>query len=105
LQGEVSEKLSLAQPVYVTHLATDRPLYYPGDVVRFRSLTLDRFSLKPPDENLELEFLLRLPGDKVVLLGQGPSQVTTRERDRTPLTGPDGLPLRGLGAGEFRLDT
>ena len=37
------EELPLAQPVYLAHLATDRPVYHPGDTVFFRSLTLERF--------------------------------------------------------------
>src|SRR5438034_3896910 len=45
--GELTEKISLAAPVYIAHLAPDKPMYQPGETVHFRSLTLDRFSLKP----------------------------------------------------------
>src|SRR5205085_5980584 len=45
--SSLREHLELAAPVYVTHLATDRPMYQPGEKVYFRSLTLERFSLKP----------------------------------------------------------
>ena len=47
--GQVEEDLPLAEPVYVTHLAIDRPLYRPGETVFFRSLTLERFSMRPPE--------------------------------------------------------
>ena len=30
---------------YLAHLYTDKPMYQPGETVRFRSLTLERFSL------------------------------------------------------------
>ena len=35
LQG----KVQLTAPVYLTHLTTDKPMYQPGETVRFRSLT------------------------------------------------------------------
>jgi hypothetical protein len=102
-QGELHEKLSLAAPLYITHLATDKPMYQPGEVVHFRSLTLERFSLKPVQEDLHLIFTLTTPmGDKVQL-GQGVSQVI-RDNTPTPILGPDHKPVRGIGAGEYQID-
>src|SRR5262245_6705053 len=40
----LAERVPLAPPIFLTHLATDRPMYRPGEVVHFRSLTLERFS-------------------------------------------------------------
>src|SRR5262249_57096153 len=62
VQGEVHEELALAPPLYVTHLATDKPMYLPGEMVYFRSLTLERFSMKPPVEDVRLVFSLKKPG-------------------------------------------
>src|SRR5262245_31671893 len=75
VEGEVREELPLAPPLYVTHLATDRPMYQPGETVYYRSLTLERFSLKPPEEDLQLEYKLRKPSGEVVSLGRGISQL------------------------------
>src|SRR5439155_10180658 len=67
----LAERLPLARPVYVTHLVTDKPLYKPGETIRFRSLTLDRSTLRPPEHDLHLIFRLRDPGDAVVPLDEG----------------------------------
>src|SRR5207245_5247060 len=40
---EIHEVLSLVAPVYLTHLATDKPMYRPGETVYFRSLPLERY--------------------------------------------------------------
>jgi hypothetical protein len=96
------EELPLAAPLYATHLATDKPLYRPGETVYFRSLTLDRFSMKPPDEDFTLVFKLRKPGGEEVALASGLSQVV-RDVGQKVITGPDGKPLHGLGAGEYKV--
>src|SRR5262249_49984877 len=100
---EVREQLTLAGPVYVTHLATDKPMYQPGEVVHFRSLTLERSSLRPPEEDFRLEYRLRKPGGEEVVIQSGLTQLVAVEGGK-PILGPDGKPLRGLGAGEFTLD-
>jgi hypothetical protein len=100
---EVRELLALAGPVYFTHLATDKPMYQPGEVVHFRSLTLERSSLRPPDEDFRLVYSLRKPGGEAILLLSGLTRLVAVE-DGKPILGPDGKPLRGLGAGEFTLD-
>jgi hypothetical protein len=97
-QARVSEKLPLVAPVYLTHLTTDRPLYRPGEVVRFRSLTLERFSLKPAQENLQLHYRITNPLGAEVFNLQGSALLV---RDGKTVPGPDGKPLRGIGAGEF----
>jgi len=96
----LAERLPLARPVFVTDLGTDKPLYKPGEVVRFRSLTLDRSTLRPPEHDLYLKFRLRDPGDAVVPLEEGNGRILAGLQ---PVLGPDKKPLRGIGVGEYTL--
>jgi anti-sigma factor RsiW len=98
--SSLRESLELATPVYVTHLATDRPMYQVGDVVRFRSLTLDRFSLKPPPDDFRLVYSVTRPNGVKTDILSGSSRLLARDGG-PELTGPDGKPLRGLGSGEY----
>ena len=101
--AELREELQLASPVYVTHLEIDRPMYQVGDTVHFRSLTLDRFSLKPAEEDLVLQYVLTLPGGAQNLIAQGRTTLQDATT-HTAILGPDKKPPRGLGAGSFHLD-
>src|SRR5207245_9346131 len=95
---ELSQQPDLVAPVYVTHLATDKPMYQPGETVRFRSLTLERFSLKPPEENINLVYTLIQPSGAQIQLGQGAalvSQQNTQTGQVTQILGPDKKPVRG----------
>lgn len=86
LQGQVK----LSSSVSITHLTTDKPMYQPGEIVRFRSLTLDRGTHAPVDEDLHLHYVLKTPlGATRTLLRAAPSA------DKN---------LRGVGAGEFLLE-
>jgi hypothetical protein len=102
--AELSAPLELDTPVYLTHLATDKPMYLPGETVHFRSLTLDRASFRPAQENLRLIYTLTLPDGNQVPVAQGGSSLV-REGTGGPVVvnGPDGKPLRGIGAGEYKL--
>jgi len=101
--GELTEKIKLAAPNYVTHLATDKAMYQPGERVHFRSLTLDRFSLKPADEDLQLVYTITRPtGEKTEIL-RGATNLL-HEKDKKPLLGPDHKPVRGVGAGDYTID-
>jgi A-macroglobulin TED domain/Alpha-2-macroglobulin family len=102
-KSELREKLSLAAPVYLTHLTTDKPMYRPGETVHFRSLTLDRFSLKPVSETLRLLYRVTNPAGQEVFRREGAAELL-REGDRSPLAGPDGKPLHGVGAGDYPID-
>jgi hypothetical protein len=82
---EVHEQLPVAEPVYATHLATDKPVYQAGETVFFRSLTLDRFSLRPPDRELTVFYRVADPWGLTVF------QTTGRLRPE------------GLGGGEFTM--
>jgi hypothetical protein len=96
----LAERLPLARPVFVTHLVTDKPLYKPGETLRFRSLTLDRSSLRPPEHDLHLVFKLRDPANSVIPLEVGNGRLLA---DLKPVLGPDGKPLRGIGVGEYAI--
>src|SRR5262249_38080093 len=58
-EAEITEDLVAAGPTYLTHIALNKPVYRVGDVVLFRTLTLDRFSLKPPGREFRVNYLLR----------------------------------------------
>ena len=96
------DNLKLVFPEYVTHLAADRPMYRPGETVRFRSLTLERFSLKPPAQDFHLRYRIANPRNEEIYAKEYASQVVAA-KDMSLIKGPDGRPLRGLGAGEFTL--
>ncbi|MCE9562562.1 MAG: alpha-2-macroglobulin [Planctomycetes bacterium] len=99
-KSALTERIPLARPVYVTHLATDKPLYKQGETIRFRSLTLDRSSLRPPANDMHLSFRLRDPSDAVVPLDEGNGRLLM---NLAPVMGPDKKPVRGIGVGEYTL--
>jgi hypothetical protein len=106
LKSEVSAKVPLARPIFVTHLATDKPLYKPGEAVFFRSLTLDRATFLPPAKDLQLEFRITKPGgqpEPIVLDGMPLRGSATNYTNAGPLLGPDKKPLRGIGCGLYEL--
>ena len=113
-QTLVYEMLPLVTSLYVTHLMTDRPMYRPGETVYFRSLTLERSSLKPADKDFELSFrLVRALGKQeqnVEVLdpdtgaaAQLQGQARRKDKEGKAIVGPDGNPIRGIGAGAFKL--
>lgn len=105
VKESLRERLQLVAPVYLTHLMTDKPMYQPGEVVHFRSLTLERFSMKPPAEDLHLVFTIAAPDGQEVFHLEGQSQLLNTQQPPTAVLGPDGQPLRGVGAGEFTLNS
>lgn len=96
----LAERVPLARPVYVTHLVTDKPLYQPGEILRFRSLTLDRATFLPPAHDLNLQFRLKNPDGAVIPLDEGNGRVVAGLQ---PVIGPDGKPVRGIGTGEYEI--
>jgi hypothetical protein len=101
----LTETLPLTEPVYVTHLSTDKPMYQPGEIVRFRSLTLERFSLRPADEDMELNYRIRKPTGEETMILRGTSQVgLTTARGAEVILGPDQKPIRGIGVGEYAIE-
>ena len=98
---QVSEQLPVLDPLFLAHLTTDRPMYRPGEVVHFRSLTLERFSLKPVQEDFHIIFRITGPNGAEVYKVEGASHVVSN--DKETIKGPDGKPVRGLAAGQFQL--
>lgn len=54
----VRESIKIEEPAYVTHIAMSKSAYRIGEVLFFRTLTLQRFSLKPPTEKIPLVYAL-----------------------------------------------
>jgi alpha-2-macroglobulin-like protein len=97
----LKDQLELSTPVYMTHLTTDKPMYKPGETVSFRSLTLDRSSLRPPDVDFQLTYTLKYPDGHDTAVAGGISRLVDPEGK--PLMGPDKKFLKGLGAGDIFL--
>ena len=97
----LTDNLRLGSPEYVTHLANDRSTYRPGDTVRFRSLTLERFSLKPAQEKFHLRYRIVGPSDVELLNKEFASTLVGPQNQA--LKGPGGEELYCLGAGDFAL--
>jgi alpha-2-macroglobulin-like protein len=107
LKSKVTAHLSIAQPVFVTHLATDKPLYKQGETVRFRSLTVDRATFKPPDGKNVLEFRIAKPGgqpEPIVVNGEvlrgSAYGITSAGKS---LLGPDRNVLHGIACGIYEI--
>lgn len=66
-QAEVRETLSVAPTSHLVHLALNKSMFQLGEVVFFRALALERFSLKPPASPLPLRFTLIDAHGKTVL--------------------------------------
>jgi alpha-2-macroglobulin-like protein len=80
--ARLEQLLAVPAPGYATHLVTNKPAYRAGEILFFRSLTLDRFSLKPPERELRLTFTLL-----------GPHGATGRQLDAQT--------AHGIAGGEF----
>ncbi len=105
-QTELSETLELARSTYITHLVTDKPMYQPGEKVYFRSLTLDRASLRPTEENFHLIYRISSSLVRDQVIAEGTTALLADDaagKNRTAVKGPDGKPLRGVGAGVLQL--
>lgn len=99
---ELRDQLKLLFPEYVTHITTDRPMYRPGETVRFRSLSVERFSLQPAREKFHLRFRIVGPNGVEIHRHDAAAQVIL-DGKQAPIVGPDGQPLAGLGVGDFAL--
>jgi hypothetical protein len=50
--------LRVLEPAYRTYLCTDKPVYHHGEPIYFRSLTLERFGLKAPEQEFTAVYTL-----------------------------------------------
>ncbi|MBX9581695.1 MAG: hypothetical protein K2X87_15440, partial [Gemmataceae bacterium] len=106
VKTDLLEPVRLFGPVYTTLLTTDKAAYRPGERVLFRSLTLDRVTLAPPDREQVLRYALTKPdGSKVAELVGTTGVVRMLDGEAEPVLGPDGRPVRGVGCGAFTLPT
>ncbi|MFO0880477.1 MAG: alpha-2-macroglobulin family protein [Gemmataceae bacterium] len=104
-QVRLTGQVQLRAPVFLTHLTTDKPIYQPGETVRFRSLTIDRATLAPPPEDFRLLFTLTNPTGMVRQVAHGASLLAQEKaQGQQVVVGPDGKPVRGIGTGEIALE-
>ncbi|HLN29217.1 MAG TPA: hypothetical protein VK395_15820 [Gemmataceae bacterium] len=85
-EERLDEPLAVARPALVTQLAIDKPVYQPGDKLFFRSLSLERHHLQPPNQSFTVTYALKGPKGGLVV---------------SPLSGK--TRTDGIGAGEFIL--
>src|SRR5262245_58080781 len=100
-KSPVAEPVNLTPPVYSTVLATDRPIYQPGETVYFRSVTLDRTRFVPPEQDFTVQYVLLDARGNVVpgMSLSGKTTAVTNKGGSEPVLGPDGKPVRGVGCG------
>lgn len=65
-RGLLNETLHVGQPELLTHLALSKMLYQPGDVLFFRSVTVDRFTLTPAPAGMQVHCTLKNAQDQLV---------------------------------------
>jgi hypothetical protein len=71
-----SVQLSVRDVELSTHLATDRPVYRPGEAIRYRTVTLSRYALEVPPPT-QVEFVLLDPDEQPVLASRQVIQTET----------------------------
>jgi hypothetical protein len=101
-QAEVRETLSVAPTTHLLHLALNKSMCQLGEVVFFRALALERFSLKPPASPLPLRFTLVNALGKTVLeanASTGPGGIAGGEFALTDKLAPGMYTIRVAGAG------
>ncbi len=81
------ETLQVAEASNASQLVTNKSLYFLGEMLFFRSLTLDRYSLKPPAQPVPLHFSLIDAKGRTL-------------KEQSGQTGPG-----GIGGGELALTT
>src|SRR5207245_1571613 len=99
----LEEGFLLTPATYRTHLATDKPMYQPGETVRFRSLTLERFSLQPAKERLSLRYTITTPQQAMLEIPQGNFLQFAQQgvANGAAVFGPEDAMRRGIGGGEW----
>ncbi len=72
-KARVEEILHRSTTTHATHLALNKAVYLTGEMLFFRSLTLERFSLKPPENPIPLNFELVDGAGRVVRTVHAPT--------------------------------
>src|SRR2546421_4223282 len=67
LHAEDKPRIQLAEHRLLAHLATDKPLYKPGETVYARAALLDAFTRAPEQTVRAALFSIRAPGGEVVV--------------------------------------
>jgi hypothetical protein len=91
------QDLIVRAPAYLTQLVLNKSDCRTGETLFFRSLTLDRFSLRPPEQPLELHYTLAEGRGRVVrqlVARSGPAGVAGGQFTLTP----------DLAAGDYTLE-
>jgi hypothetical protein len=94
--ARVQETIRMKEPGLVTHLALNKSVFQVGEVIFFRTLTLERFSLKPVAEKIPLFFTL------VDVKGKAVKRIAG-ESGEGGIGGGDFALAKDLPAGEYTL--
>lgn len=65
-QEKLEQVLELQGPAYITALTLDKAIYQPEDKLFFRSVTVERYSLRPPSGKLGLIYTITTPDGKTM---------------------------------------
>ena len=96
-RGQLREALQVGEPELLTHLTLAKVLYQPGDVLFFRSVTVDRFSLTPVPAGMQLRYALKNAQ------GEAVREMTTSLGEGGIGGGALQLPRERLAEGEYTL--
>ncbi|MFO0816143.1 MAG: hypothetical protein U0796_23235 [Gemmatales bacterium] len=99
---KVTHPLHVLHTDYLAHLVTDKPLYQPGEELFFRGIALDKTNLTVPREDLEFRFKVTGPEGKDYFQVSRVAQAVD-SKSLQPIRDQDGKPLKGIGAGVFKL--
>ena len=102
---ELQEPIRLYGPIYATLLTTDKTSYRPGEQLHFRSLTLDRVTLRTPSREQNLRFTFRKSDGTGQTFELDGSTNLLKDAAGTllPILDAAGKPVRGIGVGSFLL--
>lgn len=99
-EGETRRQIEIPLPDWITFLQLDKTHYRPGEMVRFRSVTLNRQDFSPVNSALALRFVLVGPGREWEV-ARGNGQLLTDSG--SVLQTSQGNPIQGVGTGVFSL--
>ena len=98
----VEENLAVAPSNYVAHLAANKTTYLPNDVLFFRVLVLQRYSLKPPEKPIPIRVgLVDANGNRVLdrAIASGEGGIAAGELSLLPSLPGGPYTLEAIGEG------